>query len=368
MRAGGGLTLGAPLLATITLAGQGDGIAVVAGLLHDAMRAGWGRECRAVTMFDGAARAPELSDKIRFAIQLGRQTLVARPTWMLANHLGLLKALGATPAPLRPPHAVFLHGIEAWRRLTPADHRWVAGARLRLANSGYTAKRTLASNPDIGPIETCPLALPDSRLPREPGPSAQVPELGPHAVLAVGRMSAAERYKGHDELLAAWPAIRARVADAQLVLAGGGDDVLRMKAAAADESFGGSVHVLGFVPDDDLELLYRRAAIFALPSSGEGFGLVYLEAMARGLPCVALRESAAADIVADGETGCLVPARQPDALAGVLTSLLRDRDRRAAMGASARARVAAEFSRTRFEQRAIAALAAAFGPAPASRR
>ncbi len=349
------------------MAGRGDGIAVVASLLRDAMVSRWGGACQTVTMFEGAARPPELRDKVRFAIRLGRQVVLTRPRWLLANHLGLLKAMRAVPGPLRPPHGVFLHGIEAWRRLTPADHRWVAGARLRLANSRYTAQRALASNPGLGPIETCPLALPVSRQPREPRSSAQGPELGPHAVLAVGRMSASERYKGHDDLLAAWPAVRARVPDAQLILAGGGDDVPRMKAAAAHVTFGGSVHVLGFVPDDDLELLYRRAAIFALPSSGEGFGLVYLEAMARGLPCVALQDSAAADIVVDDRTGYLVPARRSDALASTLAGLLANREQRAAMGAAGRARVEREFSQSRFEQRVIAALAGAFGPPLSSR-
>lgn len=353
-----------PLLAAVTLAGRGDGIAVVGMLLHGALTGGWGPACRVLTMFEGAASPPGLRHKLGFAAALTRQVLLRRPDWILANHLGLLKALAAIPGPLRPPHAVFLHGIEAWRTLTASERRWVAGAQVRLSNSRYTARRVAERNPGLGPIVACPLALPPSRLPRVPAPSAQAPEVGSQAVLVVGRVSAAERYKGHDVLLASWPLVRARVPTAQLIFAGGGDDVNRLRGAAADPALGGSVHVLGFVADDELELLYRRAACFALPSTGEGFGLVFLEAMARGLPCVALADSAAADIVVDGVTGCLIAEQRAEPLSAALVDLLEHPDWRAEMGAAGRARVDAQFTQEQFERRAIAALAAAFGPPP----
>ena len=353
-----------PLLAAITLAGKGDGVAVVGNLLHATLKAGWGPRCRAITMFEEAATAPSLRNKAEFAAALARAVLSARPEWIIANHLGLLRALEILPGRLRPPYAVFLHGIEAWRELTPAERRRVSGARLRLSNSRYTARRVVERNPDVGVIVACPLALPPSRLPRLPASTAQTPDLGAHAVLVVGRVSAAERYKGHDVLLAAWPSVRARVPTAQLIFAGGGDDVERLRRAASDTALGGSVQVLGFVDDQDLELLYRRAACFALPSTGEGFGLVYLEAMARGLPCVALADSAAADIVIDGVTGSLIDAQQPEPLAAALVDLLARPERRVALGGAGRARVESEFSQSQFERRAIAALAGAFGPAP----
>jgi phosphatidylinositol alpha-1,6-mannosyltransferase len=352
--------MSAPLLAAVTRSGSADGIAVVADLLHGALVHGWGPGVRTVSMFDGPASAPALADKVRFTLRLGRELVRSRPAWVLANHLGLLKALRPVPAAARPPYAVFLHGIEAWRSLDAASRVTLGAARLRLANSHYTARRVRESHPGIGPIEVCHLALPESRAPREPAPGTPFHDIGPAAVLAVGRMSAAERYKGHDALLAAWPHVIARVPAATLVFAGGGDDLGRIRAAAADSALRGSVHVLGFVPDGELELLYRRAAVFALPSTDEGFGLVYLEAMARGVPCVALRDTAAAEIVQDGTTGTLASGREPEPLAQALTSLLLDPNRRAAMGAAARARVAHEFSRRRFESRIVEMLTRAF--------
>ncbi len=349
-----------PLLAAVTRTGSADGVAVVTDLLHGALVHGWGPDVRTVTMFDGPAVAPAIADKVRFTLRLGRELVRTRPAWVLANHLGLLRALSGVPGIVRPPYAVFLHGIEAWRPLGPATLMRVSHARVRLANSHYTARRVRAANPGVGPIEVCHLALPESRAPREPGPGTAVPDIGEAAVLAVGRMAASERYKGHDALLAAWPQVIARVPSARLVFAGGGDDVERIRRAAANPALRGSVHIAGFVPDAELELLYRRSAVFALPSTDEGFGLVYLEAMARGLPCVALRDSAAAEVVQDGVTGVLAASRDPDALAGALVPLLADRACRAAMGQAARARVAREFSRATFEARVTEALTRAF--------
>ncbi|HEX7084778.1 MAG TPA: glycosyltransferase [Vicinamibacterales bacterium] len=349
-----------PLLAAITRTGSADGVAVVADLLHGALVHGWGPDVRTVTMFDGPAAAPRLADKVRFTLRLGRALVRTRPAWVVANHLGLLRALSGMPGIVRPPYAVFLHGIEAWRPFGPSTLRLVSCARVRLANSHYTARRVQATNPGVGPIEVCHLALPASRAPREPDPGTAIPDIGEAAVLAVGRMAASERYKGHDALLAAWPQVIARVPSARLVFAGGGDDVERIRKAAANPVLRGTVHVAGFVPDAELELLYRRSAVFALPSTDEGFGLVYLEAMARGLPCVALRDSAAAEIVADGVTGVLAASREPDALAAALIPLLADRERRVAMGEAARARVTHEFSRARFEARVTEALSRAF--------
>ena len=80
--------------------------------------------------------------------------------WTLYGHLSLAKAQRFVPAWSRRPYVIFLHGIEAWGPLDPAERRVVAGATLRLANSAYTAERVRHSHPDIGPVVVCPLAVP----------------------------------------------------------------------------------------------------------------------------------------------------------------------------------------------------------------
>jgi D-inositol-3-phosphate glycosyltransferase len=100
----------------------------------------------------------------------------------------------------------------------------------------------------------------------------------------------------------------------------------------------------GFVPHDELELLYDRAAVVAVPSYREGFGVVCAEAMAHGRPVVASAVGGLLDLVTDGETGVHVPPGDVPALRAALDCLLADPALRERMGKAARARVRERFS------------------------
>lgn len=102
---------------------------------------------------------------------------------------------------------------------------------------------------------------------------------------------------------------------------------------------GDRVTFLGTIPHRDLVDRYRRAAIFCLPSRQEGFGIVFLEAMACGKPVVAARAAAVPETVADGETGLLVDPDDSQALARAMAGLLSDPVRCHAMGEAGRRRV-----------------------------
>jgi phosphatidyl-myo-inositol dimannoside synthase len=180
------------------------------------------------------------------------------------------------------------------------------------------------------------------------------------SVLVVGRMSSAERYKGHDELLDCWSAVLERIPDAQLVIAGSGDDLTRLRAKTQSLALAESVLFLGFVSGGILEELRHRVALFALPSRGEGFGLVYLEAMRAGLACIAGAHDAAADVIVHDETGVLVDPNDREALAVSIIGLLSAPERRAAYGAAGKRRFEAEFTFERYCDRLRPILVDAF--------
>ncbi len=99
------------------------------------------------------------------------------------------------------------------------------------------------------------------------------------------------------------------------------------------------VEFFGTISRRELLDRYRRAALFCLPSRQEGFGIVFLEAMASGKPIVAARRAAVPEVVTEGEIGHLVDPEDPEGLAEVLAQLLGDRERRVAMGSAGRHRV-----------------------------
>ncbi len=168
-------------------------------------------------------------------------------------------------------------------------------------------------------------------LPPGVGDEAEPPE-----VLYAGRLSAE---KGVLDLVAAANGMRLVVA---------GDGPLRSRVPDAR----------GFVPHDELQTLYARAAVVACPSRREGFGVACLEAMAHGRPVVAGDVGGLRDLVVDGETGYLVPPRDVRALREALERLLVDRELRRRLGEAGRRRAAERFSWARATEDTLAAYAA----------
>ena len=144
-----------------------------------------------------------------------------------------------------------------------------------------------------------------------------------------------------DDLLEAAVLLRQRIPDVQVRIVGDGPEAARLHAMHRRLELGESVVFLGHVDRDTLALEYARARCFCLPTVQEGFGLVFAEAMAAGLPVVACRAAAVPEIVHDGETGLLVPPRTPPAIATALARILDDEVLRKEMGMRGKSRVEA---------------------------
>jgi phosphatidyl-myo-inositol dimannoside synthase len=352
----------APMVAAITLDATGGGIAAVSRLLWRVIGDEWGPRAQLLTMYEHENRRPTFVEKARFTAALTSAEALGRTDWILFTHVALAKIQAGVPARLRQPYAVFLHGIEAWNALTPAERDALAAAELRLANSRYTAQRIMDAHPEIGPVVACPLALmPGNEAVGDCGVEARASNV----VLTVGRMNRTERYKGHDQLIDAWPHVVERVPGAQLVIAGNGDDLPRLQNEAAAGRAARNIRFTGFVSREQLDELYRSASLFALPSRGEGFGLVYLEAMSYGLPCVGAIHDAAGEVIVDGQTGRLVDQADLAGLADAIATLLVDGDSRRRMGQAGRSRVLAEFSFEQFRARVVGLVGSGSAALPA---
>ncbi len=238
-------------------------------------------------------------------------------------------------------------GIDVWTPLPFLRRLALREADLVLAISRYTAEcvETLQGVPARA-IQILPLALDptfwdESQKPRANGNGRPASFPSGRVVLSVARLSAEEGYKGIDTMIRALPAIKEHVPNVQFVIAGDGDDRPRLQALAREFGVEEQVFFLGSLPASSSELLYSysNCEIFALPSKGEGFGLVFLEAMAFGKPVVGGAHGGTLDVIEDGVTGYLVRHGDVGQLASVLTGLLTDSQLRNDMGARARERV-----------------------------
>lgn len=183
----------------------------------------------------------------------------------------------------------------------------------------------------------------------EPKASLQSNEVP--VILFVGRLD--RHYKGHDHLVEAAALLCERGVKFKMIFAGGGQRLGEFRQMVVSKQLQDQVEFRGFVSDEALKCLYSKADIFALPSSGEGFGLVYLEAMAHSLPCLAVNAGAAPEVVLDNETGVCVEYGDVPAIAGALERLVRDGDWRRELGAQGHCRYETKFTVAAFEARLV---------------
>ncbi|MDI7276287.1 MAG: glycosyltransferase [Anaerolineae bacterium] len=249
-----------------------------------------------------------------------------------------------------------------WLRLyAPLLRRVLAAADRILVSS----PRYLASSPFLQPVaDKCrvvPYGLQVERyLTADPRRVAGLRrQLGRPLILFVGRL---RYYKGLQYLLQAL----ASLPEAHLAVVGTGPMERRWRALAVELRLGERVCFCGEVADDDLPAYYHAADLFVLPSCerSEAFGLVQVEAMAAGLPVVCTELGTGTSFVnLHGETGLVVPPRDPGALAEACAALLADSDRRRFLGDKGRQRALAEFTLQRMVERVEAVYAEAMGEA-----
>lgn len=179
--------------------------------------------------------------------------------------------------------------------------------------------------------------------------------------ISIGRL---DPQKGYESLLYAVAAVKRHVPDVRLWVVGdtqhGGEDY-RASLLALRTELDLTEHVEFLGVRRDVAALLADAHAFVLASRWEGFGLVFLEAMAAAKPVVATRVSAIPEVVAENETGLLVPPDDPDALARALLDLLQDPARARQMGVAGHARLHAHFSAEAMVAKTLALYTACLG-------
>lgn len=259
--------------------------------------------------------------RISYSLSALTATLSQRPDWIFCGHL-YMAPLGALLAKLTGAKLVVqMHGIEAWRRPSRWQRAAVEAADLVLCVSRYTRGAVLgwgAMAPER--VLVVPNTVGEIFVPGDTGDLRRAWGLdGKQILLTVGRMDARERYKGHDLVIHALPYLVAAGRDVHYVIFGDGDDAPRLKLLAFDTGVAERVHFKKSAKSDLLVDAYRTADLFVMPSTGEGFGIAFLESMACGTPALGLDVAGARDALAGGELGVLV--READLSDAILRCL-----------------------------------------------
>jgi phosphatidylinositol alpha-1,6-mannosyltransferase len=198
-----------------------------------------------------------------------------------------------------------MHGIEAWQRPTWLCRVAVETANLVFCVSRYTRAQVL-NWAAIAPERV--VVLPNTVGANfTPGDGSKLRTTwglqGKRVLLSVGRMSGQERYKGHDRIIRTIPKLLDAGHDVVYVIVGEGDDHARLRLLAEQERVMDRVYFMGALDPAILVDAYRMADLFVMPSTGEGFGIAFLEAMACGTPALGLAVGGAVDVLGEGGLG-----------------------------------------------------------------
>ncbi len=295
---------------------------------------------------EGIVQLPARAGKIGFVIALLRLMLRDRRFDLIwCGHINMAPLAALAARVLRRPWWLQIHGVDAWERLGLFIRRAVVRAALVTSVSRYTRRRFL-SWADLPPHRV--RVLPNCVDPKfTPGPRpdhllARYGLEGRRILLTISRLSAAERYKGHDRVIRLLPELAAEFPDIAYVIGGDGDDQPRLEALAGRLGVRERCHFIGRIAEEELVEHHRMADVFVMPSTGEGFGIVFLEAMACGVPAIGLDLDGSVDALVEGEIGYAVS--EAGLFSGMTRAMSRDASSRRELSEKART----HFGRERF--------------------
>jgi glycosyltransferase involved in cell wall biosynthesis len=281
------------------------------------MRSAPGPTPEKIRFFEDAARGP--ARYLRALSQVRGADLV------ICGHVNLLPvacALSANPL-------LFVYGIEAWKPFpSRTARRLLHRASGVVSISDITLHRLLAWSGYSGPTSLLPNAIHAELYSIRPKRADLVERYGlqgKRVLLTVGRLAAEERYKGFDEVIEVLPNLPE---DVVYIVAGGGNDFPRLRDKAVRCGVGGRVVFTGLFPEEEKSDLYALADVYVMPSRGEGFGYVFLEALASGLPVIGSRLDGAREALLQGELGLLVDSSNPAEIERAISEALLQQERR----------------------------------------
>ena len=269
--------------------------------------------------------------RLRMAATLLLFLLRRRPQQVFCGHVNLALLVRIFCVPLGIPYTVLTYGKEVWEPLPAMTQRALREAASIWTISRYSRDRCCENNNlDPKQFQLLPCMVDGDRFTPGPKPKALIEKYnlqGAKVLMTVARLWSGDIYKGVDVTLRALPTIAEKFPEVKYLVIGRGDDRPRLEKLTRDLGIEERVIFAGFVATEDLVQHYRVADAYVMPSQ-EGFGIVYLEAMACGLPVVAGDADGSAEPLQDGKLGWRVPHRDPEAVAAACIELFAGEHRR----------------------------------------
>lgn len=280
------------------------------------------------TQFHFVGRFPLSLRTPIYATQLIIYGALQKPDLIITTHLNFTIVAYWLNKILGIPYWTVAHGIEAWNINNPRLKKALFCADQILAVSNYTRERLITEQHlNSQRVKVLPNTFNSELFKIAPKPDYLLEKynLSPEQpiILTVTRLSDEEQYKGYDKIISALKAIKQVIPNIHYLLVGKGNDSSRIKKYIEQLGLENHVTLTGFVPDEQLCDHYNLCDLFAMPSKGEGFGIVYLEALACGKPVLAGNRDGSVDALCNGQLGALVNPDDIDEIAQTMIQIIQ---------------------------------------------
>jgi phosphatidylinositol alpha-1,6-mannosyltransferase len=273
-------------------------------------------------------RKQSAGGKVRYIIESLKAVARERFDVVICSHINLLPIAAAAAAAQRVPLLLVLYGIEAWKPPRGLAAKLVKRASAVVAISEYTKRRFLEwSGVESSHVHVIPCCVNMKRFvvgPKRDDLLKKYGLCGRTVMLTVARLAGMERAKGIDEVMESLTNIARKIPNISYLIVGDGSDRERLEKKAASLGLNNRVVFAGFVAEEEKVDHYRLADLYVMPGRGEGFGIVYLEALACGLPIIASSLDASAEVVLNRSFGRVVNPDRPGELKGACVEVLAE--------------------------------------------
>lgn len=278
--------------------------------------------------FKFTGQLPKTFQTLAFALKTLITAWQQQPCLIVCGHLNFAPVAYLLHRLLGVPYWILVYGVDAWNIKDPLRCKALQAAEKVISISGYTRDRLMKEQGlPFENISLLPVTFNIDRFQIKPKPGYLLARHNLKAcqpvILTVARLADDEQYKGYDQVIRAIALMRQKMPDIHYVLVGKGSDRPRVEALIDSLALKDCVTLTGFVSDQEICDYYNLCDVFAMPSKGEGFGIVYLEALACGKPVVGGNQDGAIDALCHGELGVLVDPDNVDDIACVLTEILQ---------------------------------------------
>jgi glycosyltransferase involved in cell wall biosynthesis len=276
--------------------------------------------------FSGAV--PNYLQTGHFCVNLIQAALINKPKLIVCGHLNFAPVAFCLNRLLGIPYWIVVYGVDAWGVRDRWKIKALKKAEKIISISDYTRDRLFKEQKiPKTQIDLLPVTFDVSRFQLSSKPNYLLERYGLKShqpvILTVTRLASTDGYKGYNQIIQALPKIKSQIPDIHYLLVGKGDDRPRIEQLINQLNLQDCVTLAGFIPDEELGDHYNLCDVFAMPSKGEGFGIVYLEALACGKPTLGGDRDGAIDALCHGELGALVDPDNVEEIASTLLKILQ---------------------------------------------